>query len=74
MVGQMELFLRDWYYPFAQPSHPEVTGMWAWVELKYADGFKFVMESGEWGPSYDRHPVRDVSLDDLSKVDQEKIN
>jgi hypothetical protein len=32
------------------------------------------MESGEWGPSYDRHPVRDVSLDDLSKVDQDKIN
>ena len=24
--------------PFAPPSHPEVSGMWAWVELKYADG------------------------------------
>ena len=47
--------------------------MWAWVELKYADGFKFVMESGEWGPSYDRQPLRDVSIDDLSKEDQEKI-
>ena len=22
----------------APPAHPEVTGMWAWVELKYADG------------------------------------
>ncbi|MEC7799991.1 MAG: Gfo/Idh/MocA family oxidoreductase, partial [Verrucomicrobiota bacterium] len=38
--------------PFAPPSHPEVSGMWAWVELKYADGFKFVMQSNEWGPTY----------------------
>ncbi len=33
----------------APPSHPEVTGMWAWVELKYADGLTIVMDSGEWG-------------------------
>lgn len=83
-MGQHHFDPEQWTYakdhtspveitPFAPPSHPEVTGMWAWVELKYADGFKFVMESGEWGPSYERHPVRDVSLDDLSKDDQEKI-
>ena len=47
--------------------------MWAWVELKYADGFCFVMESGEWGPKYDRKPIRDVSMNDLSPTDQEKI-
>ena len=47
--------------------------MWAWVELKYADGFKFVMQSNEWGPTYTNSPVRDVSLNDLSKEDQEKI-
>jgi len=83
-MGQHHFDPEQWTYakdytspveitPFAPPSHPEVTGMWAWVELKYADGFKFVMESTEWGPPYDRSPVRDVSIDDLSKADQEKI-
>ncbi len=47
--------------------------MWAWVELKYADGFRFVMESTEWGPKYDQAPIRDVSMNDLSPEDQEKI-
>jgi hypothetical protein len=47
--------------------------MWAWVELEYADGFKFVMESTEWGPAYDRQPVRDISIDDLSQENQEKL-
>jgi hypothetical protein len=47
--------------------------MWAWVELRYADGLTFVMDSTEWGPSYDRKKSRGVSLSDLSEADQKKI-
>lgn len=57
----------------APPAHPEVTGMWAWVELKYADGLTVVMDSGEWGAPYDRKQERRVSLNDLSKADQAKV-
>lgn len=57
----------------APPAHPECCGMWGWVELKYADGLTFVMDSGEWGQRYNRQPSREVSLSDLSKADQEKI-
>ncbi len=35
--------------PHAPPAHPEVCGMWGWVELKYADGLTLVFDSGEWG-------------------------
>ncbi len=35
--------------PYAPPAHPECCGMWGWCELKYADGFTLVLESGEWG-------------------------
>ena len=38
----------------APPAHPEVCGMWGWIEMKYADGFTLVLESGEWGNKYDR--------------------
>ena len=58
----------------APPAHPETTGVWAWVELKYADGFTFVMDSGEWGSPYDRRQSRGVSLDDLGPEDRQKIN
>jgi hypothetical protein len=57
----------------APPAHPEVTGMWGWVELKYADGLTFVLESGEWGEPYSRQTARPVRLDDLSAEDREKI-
>ena len=57
----------------APPAHPLACGMWGWVELKYADGTTFVMDSGEWGDRYDRRPGRDVSLSDLSEDDQKKI-
>lgn len=40
--------------PYAPPAHPEAAGMWGWCELKYADGFTWVLASGEWGPEYDR--------------------
>lgn len=58
---------------FAPPAHPEVTGMWAWIELTYADGLTFAIESGEWGEPYTRKQPREVKLTDLSPEDQEKI-
>jgi len=58
---------------YAPPAHAEACGMWGWVELKYADGLTFVMESTEWGKPYDRLQSRDVSLKDLSEEDQKKV-
>jgi myo-inositol 2-dehydrogenase/D-chiro-inositol 1-dehydrogenase len=58
---------------YAPPAHPEVCAMWGWVEMKYADGFTLVLESGEWGDKYDRKKGRGVSRNDLSKEDQEKF-
>lgn len=56
----------------APPAHPEVTGMWAWVKLKYADGYTLVLESAEWGqPS--GLTSRSVKLSDLSEEDQKKV-
>lgn len=57
----------------APVAHPEVTGMWGWVEMKYADGLTLVLESGEWGPPYERKKPRDVRITDLSEEDQKKI-
>jgi hypothetical protein len=57
----------------APPAHPEVTGMWGWVEMKYADGTTFVFDSREWGKPYDRREERGVSLNDLSEADRKKI-
>jgi hypothetical protein len=47
--------------------------MWGWVELKYADGFTLVLDSGEWGKRYDRKAERDVSIDDLAEEDRKKV-
>lgn len=49
----------------APPAHPEVCGMWAWVELTYADGLTVVLDSGEWGDPYRRKPGRSLSPEDL---------
>ena len=57
----------------APPAHPLACGMWGWVELKYADGMTFVMDSTEWGKPYDRKQRREVSLSDLSEEDQKKV-
>jgi predicted dehydrogenase len=57
----------------APPAHPEVCGMWGWVELKYADGLTMVLDSGEWGKPYDRRESRNVSLADLSEEDRKKV-
>ena len=62
---------------YAPPAHPEACGMWGWVEMKYADGLTFVMDSCEWPnqdqPSYSRKEDRRVSLSDLSEENQKKI-
>ncbi|HYE17180.1 MAG TPA: Gfo/Idh/MocA family oxidoreductase [Tepidisphaeraceae bacterium] len=56
----------------AAPAHPEVTGMWAWSKLTYANGFTLVLESGEWG-----EPSGLVSktpkVTDLAEADQKKL-
>jgi predicted dehydrogenase len=57
----------------APPAHPEVTGMWGWVELKYADGFTIVLDSGEWGEAYSRKEPRRVSLGDLDEESRRKV-
>ena len=83
-MGQHHFDPQQWVYgkddtspvtieAFAPPSHPDVTGMWAWVELTYADGFTFVMDSAEWGPGYERKAAKQVSLSQLSEENQEKI-
>lgn len=83
-MGQHHFAPEQWVYAkddtspveieaHAPPAHPEACGMWGWIELKYADGLTFVMDSGEWGPRYDRRQPRGVSLSDLSEEDQKKI-
>ena len=59
--------------PHAPPQHPEVTGMWGWVELKYADGLTFVFDSKEWGKPYDRQAARKLKLEDLPENDRAKV-
>jgi len=62
---------------YAPPAHPEACGMWGWVELTYADGLTFVMDSCEWPRpeehSYDRKEPRGISLSDLSEEAQNKV-
>jgi len=58
---------------YAPPAHPEVCGMWGWVELTYADGLTFVMDSGEWGEPYSRKKAADVRLENLPEEDQKKV-
>jgi len=56
----------------APPAHPEVTGMWGWSKMTYADGFKLVLESGEWGKPTGLKNKR-VELDELSEADQKTL-
>jgi myo-inositol 2-dehydrogenase / D-chiro-inositol 1-dehydrogenase len=58
---------------YAPPAHPEVTGMWGWVELRYADGLTFVLESNEWGQRYSRRTARAVSINDLNEADRATV-
>jgi predicted dehydrogenase len=83
-MGQHHFDPQTWVYgkddtapveiePHAPPAHPEACGMWGWVELKYADGTMFVMDSGEWGERYDRRKGHGVGLEDLDEESREKI-
>jgi hypothetical protein len=47
--------------------------MWGWIEMKYADGFTLVLESGEWGNKYDRKPARKPTLEDPRRGDAEEV-
>lgn len=58
---------------YAPPAHSEACGLWGWVELRYADGLIFVMDSGEWGEPYGRRQARGVGLSDLSPQDRKKL-
>jgi len=63
--------------PYAPPMHPEACGMWGWCELKYANGFTLVLESGEWGNAYpgkDHHLGEGDLLAMLSEEDQKKLD
>lgn len=64
--------------PMAPIAHPEACGLWGWCELKYADGFTLVLDSGEWGDRYDRLPERNTGEGDLrrmlSEEDQQKLD
>ncbi len=31
------------------PQHPDAVGPWEWVEMKYADGCRLILDSGEYG-------------------------
>jgi hypothetical protein len=57
----------------AAPAHPEACGVWAWVELKYADGLTLVLDGNEWGPRYDRKEPRHVELADLDEQSRKKV-
>jgi len=57
----------------AAPAHPEACGVWAWVELKYADGLTLVLDGDKWGPRYDRKPARHVRETDLDEAGREKL-
>lgn len=59
--------------PHAPPAHPEVCGMWGWVELRYADGFTLVLDSGEWGERWNKKPSRGIKVEDLPEEAREKL-
>jgi hypothetical protein len=54
--------------PYAPPAHPEACGLWGWCELKYADGFTLVLESGEWGDRYSRLQHKNLGEGELLKL------
>ncbi|MGC8888007.1 MAG: Gfo/Idh/MocA family oxidoreductase [Verrucomicrobiia bacterium] len=57
----------------APPAHPEVCGMWGWVELKYENGLTLVLDSAEWGDPWEKKKPRSVSIEDLVPEDREKL-
>jgi hypothetical protein len=59
--------------PHSPPAHPEVTGMWGWVRMIYADGVELVIESGEWGEPFDK-PRKLIGRGDLSEEERRKLD
>jgi len=57
----------------APPQHPEACGVWAWVELTYADGMTLVLDGDKWGPRYDRKKARHVRETDLDEEARKKL-
>ena len=57
----------------APPAHPEACGLWAWVELTYADGLTLVLDGGEWGPRYDRKEPHRLGPGDLDEETRKKV-
>jgi len=57
----------------AAPQHPEACGVWAWVEMKYADGLTLVLEGQKWGSRYDRKQARHVAPSDLDEESRKKV-
>ena len=57
----------------AAPAHPDACGVWAWVELKYADGLTLVLDGNQWGPRYDRKEPRHVELSDFDEDSRKKV-
>ena len=83
-MGQHQLDPWQWLYAkddtspveieaYAPPADPEVAGMWAWVEMHYADGLTLVLDSGEWGPRYTERADRRVSINDLDRDGQAAV-
>ena len=59
---------------YAPPAHPEACGMWGWVEMKYADGLTFVLDSREWGEPYSRRQEHRMSPKDFDQETRNKID
>ncbi|HUS91627.1 MAG TPA: Gfo/Idh/MocA family oxidoreductase [Phycisphaerae bacterium] len=77
LMGPAYIFGLDKTHPVeveacAPPAHPEVSGMWAWSKLKYANGFTLVLESGEWGEPSGMQS-KGVRMEDLSEADRKKV-
>ena len=83
-MGQHHLDAFTWIYgrdhtspveieAYAPPAHPECTGMWGWVTLRYADGTLLVLESGEWGKPYDGPGTKGFSLTSQPGDIQKKV-
>ncbi len=64
--------------PYSAVLHPEACMIWAWCELKYADGFTLVFTSDEWGQPYGNPSAKNTGEGDLRKMlsaeDQKKLD
>lgn len=54
-------------------QHPDAVGPWGWVECRYADGLRLVIESGKWGEKYDRPGKSGIGANDLDEQARQKL-